>query len=58
MKYIYLKAGGSFITVKNKPVTINYEALRSLREIIYRVKDEEIGIILGNGEVVLLIIRF
>jgi len=49
LKYIYLKAGGSFITVKDKPVTINYEALRSLREIIHRVNDEEIGIILGNG---------
>ncbi|MEM0002159.1 MAG: isopentenyl phosphate kinase [Desulfurococcaceae archaeon] len=49
MKYIYVKAGGSFITVKSKPIKINYEALESLRRIISESKDGEIGLILGNG---------
>lgn len=49
MKYVYVKAGGSFITVKDRPVKINYEALESLKKIIQEVRDSDIGLILGNG---------
>jgi isopentenyl phosphate kinase len=46
--YVYVKLGGSFITYKDRPYSINYEALDRVVEILGRV----IGrgkLILGNG---------
>lgn len=45
--YTYVKIGGSFITYKNKPFSINYNALEKLTNILHRVVDR--NIILGNG---------
>jgi len=49
-KYVFVKIGGSFITYKNKPVSINYTALTSLKEIFSRVLGRDnLRIIVGNG---------
>jgi len=45
---VYVKLGGSFITVKDKPVTLRREALDYVIEIIKRVYGR-VDIILGNG---------
>ncbi len=46
--YVYVKLGGSFITYKEKPFSINYEALEKTIEILYNVRDK-VKLILGNG---------
>jgi len=48
MRVVFVKAGGSFITCKDKPVKVNSRALSALVEIIHEVK-ENIPLILGNG---------
>lgn len=45
--YTYVKIGGSFITYKNKPFSINYTALEKIVNILHRVRNKKI--ILGNG---------
>ncbi|MGB9827235.1 uridylate kinase [Thermosphaera chiliense] len=45
---VFLKAGGSFITFKDKPVSVNYEALKALAEAL-RATHKEVSIVLGNG---------
>lgn len=47
ISYTYIKIGGSFITYKDKPFSINYSALENIINILHRVKDKRI--ILGNG---------
>ncbi len=46
-KYIYVKIGGSFITNKDNPVSLNYKALKSLYEVLNRINS--LKIIMGNG---------
>lgn len=45
---VFVKAGGSFLTVKDKPVTIRVEAFDSLVEILRDVGNK-VKIVLGNG---------
>lgn len=45
---VFLKAGGSFITFKDKPVSVNYEALKALAEAL-KIAHKEVSIVLGNG---------
>ncbi|MET1159902.1 MAG: isopentenyl phosphate kinase [Thermoprotei archaeon] len=47
LRPVFVKIGGSFITFKDKPFSINYTALEKLVEIISKVLDQ--SIILGNG---------
>lgn len=49
MKTVFLKIGGSFITFKDKPVTLNHTALYSLVDILHRVLRDRISILAGNG---------
>ncbi|MEM4717609.1 MAG: isopentenyl phosphate kinase [Desulfurococcaceae archaeon] len=49
MRTIFLKLGGSFITYKDKPITVNYNALTSTIDILKQVIDSDIKIIIGNG---------
>ncbi len=46
---VYIKAGGSLITFKDKPFTLNRKGLESLAEIITRSLQFVDGIVLGNG---------
>lgn len=46
--FIYVKLGGSFITYKDRPFSINFEALEKTIDILSSVKDKE-KMILGNG---------
>ena len=46
--YTYVKLGGSFITFKDKPFSVNYEALEKIIEILSRVINR-VKLILGNG---------
>ncbi len=48
MSYTYVKIGGSFITFKERPVTLNYRALDSLGEVLDRVYGKT-KLIVGNG---------
>lgn len=45
---VFLKAGGSFITFKDKPVSVNYMALKALAEAL-KATHREVSIVLGNG---------
>ncbi len=45
---VFVKAGGSFITYKDKPFTINYTALSRLVDIL-RNSVKHVRILLGNG---------
>ncbi len=45
---VYVKLGGSFITYKDKPFSINYSALEKTVSIISRTMDR-VKLILGNG---------
>ncbi|MCS7127981.1 MAG: isopentenyl phosphate kinase [Desulfurococcaceae archaeon] len=45
---IFVKAGGSWITFKDKPFSIDYSALKSLANIMLRVQDR-VSIVLGHG---------
>ncbi|MEM0001154.1 MAG: isopentenyl phosphate kinase [Desulfurococcaceae archaeon] len=50
MKYVFVKIGGSFITYKSKPVSLNYSALVALKEIFRKVLDQgDLKIVAGNG---------
>lgn len=49
MKTVFLKIGGSFITYKDRPITINYDALASITNTLRQVVDSDIRVILGNG---------
>ncbi len=47
---IFVKIGGSFITYKDKPFTIDYRALESLAKILKKVIEHDgIRILLGHG---------
>jgi len=46
--YIYVKLGGSFITFKDRPFSVNYVALDKIVEILHRI-DSSKPLILGNG---------
>lgn len=48
IELVYIKIGGSFITFKEKPFSINYVALENLVKILYRVVDYT-RLVLGNG---------
>jgi len=45
---VFVKVGGSFITHKDVPVKLNFQALQTLVKIIHRVRDR-VKILLGNG---------
>ncbi|ADV65344.1 isopentenyl phosphate kinase [Desulfurococcus mucosus] len=45
---VYVKLGGSFITVKEKPVTLRKDALDAVAAVLKQVHGE-VGLILGNG---------
>ncbi|MEM1635188.1 MAG: isopentenyl phosphate kinase [Thermosphaera sp.] len=45
---VFLKAGGSLITFKDRPVSVNYEALKTLAEALKKVH-ENVTIVMGNG---------
>jgi isopentenyl phosphate kinase len=45
---VYLKAGGSFLTNKEKPFSLNFRALSSLAKILKDVP-AELPLVLGNG---------
>ncbi|MEM1627983.1 MAG: isopentenyl phosphate kinase [Desulfurococcaceae archaeon] len=45
---VFIKLGGSFITDKNKPISIKYEALRSTVDILREVV-QDVKLIIGNG---------
>jgi len=46
--YVYVKLGGSFITFKDKPFSVNYVALDKIVEILQRINSTK-PLILGNG---------
>ncbi len=46
---VYVKAGGSFITLKDKPNKLNPSGIDSLVKIIRKVNGSGLKIILGNG---------
>jgi len=46
--YVYVKLGGSFLTYKDRPFSVNYDALSKAVEILYRVSGK-VKLILGNG---------
>lgn len=48
METVFIKVGGSFITVKNRPISIREEALNSLTKILNEVIDGY-RLVLGNG---------
>ncbi len=45
---VFVKLGGSFITYKDKPFSINYRGLENIVEILYRVNGK-VDLLLGNG---------
>jgi len=45
---VFVKAGGSWITFKDKPFSIDYSALKSLANIMLRVQDV-VSVVLGHG---------
>lgn len=45
---VFVKAGGSFITFKDKPFSVNYSALDSIREALSMVQNR-VKLVLGNG---------
>jgi isopentenyl phosphate kinase len=47
--YVFVKIGGSFITNKDKPVSLNYRSLQLLYEIVKRVHTSGVRLIMGNG---------
>lgn len=49
MEALFIKIGGSFITHKSKPVSVNYSALDSLTSILKTITLSRQDIILGNG---------
>lgn len=50
MKCVFVKIGGSFITYKSKPVSLNYNALIALKEIFRKVLvRDDLRIVAGNG---------
>lgn len=50
MRQVYVKIGGSFITYKDKPITLNYNAFYCLRDILHRsIENSEVRIVAGNG---------
>ncbi|MEM2024754.1 MAG: isopentenyl phosphate kinase [Desulfurococcaceae archaeon] len=50
MSHVFVKLGGSFITHKDKPVSVNYHALKHLREIFRAVlRQQGISVLVGNG---------
>ena len=50
MEYVFIKIGGSFITYKNKPISINYTALYSLGKALNKVLEKnDLRLVLGNG---------
>lgn len=46
---VFVKAGGSFLTFKDKPFSMNYRALEKLSEIIGKGFRSGVRILLGNG---------
>ena len=50
MNTVFVKIGGSFITYKEKPVSLNYNALHALKTIFQRaLRREDLAIVAGNG---------
>lgn len=50
MEHVFVKLGGSFITHKDRPVSINYFALKCVREIFRVVAGrQDVSILAGNG---------
>jgi isopentenyl phosphate kinase len=49
IRAVYVKAGGSFITFKDRVFSVNYEALDSLVRIFRNIFNSGLKIILGNG---------
>ncbi len=45
---VFVKAGGSWITFKDKPFSVDYRALKSLANIMLRVQDA-VSVVLGHG---------
>lgn len=49
MSVVYVKLGGSLLTFKSKPVTVNLEALRSVAEVIRDALGRDVKLVVGNG---------
>ncbi|MEM1803732.1 MAG: isopentenyl phosphate kinase [Desulfurococcaceae archaeon] len=49
LRPVYVKLGGSLVTVKGKPVSINYKALESIAYILRKASDSGVRLIVGNG---------
>ena len=46
---VFVKLGGSFITYKHRPVTLNYEALEVASKILKQAQESGVKLIVGNG---------
>lgn len=49
MEVVYVKLGGSFLTLKNRPASVNYDALRATLEIFAEVQKRGVDLLAGNG---------
>lgn len=46
---VYVKLGGSLLTVKNRPVAVNFEALSSVTKVLWEAVNSSIKLVVGNG---------
>lgn len=50
MKIVFVKIGGSFITYKSKPVSLNYNALAALKEVFRKILGrDDLRVVAGSG---------